>query len=64
MIWYIGSDRLCEFLEHPSNINLNVVFTMEVEKEGYIPFLDILISWNMDGTLGHGVESLHKLIFI
>jgi hypothetical protein len=36
--------------QHP-----NILFAMEIEKDGRLPFLDILIHRRKDGKLGHSV---------
>jgi hypothetical protein len=48
-------DELQRFLEHPNSIHRNIVFTMEVEQEGTLPFLDVLVKRRPDGSLGHSV---------
>lgn len=55
VVWPHGKETLQEFLQHLNGINSNIQFTMEVEKNGQLPFLDILISKKTDGTLGHAV---------
>ncbi|KAJ4449929.1 hypothetical protein ANN_01336 [Periplaneta americana] len=55
VVWPHGQDKLQEFLQHLNSIHANIQFTMEVESEGSLPFLDIHIHRKADGTLGHGV---------
>ncbi|KAJ8910270.1 hypothetical protein NQ315_014004 [Exocentrus adspersus] len=55
VIWPHGRDRLQEFLGHLNSINSRIQFTMEVEEDGKLLFLDVLVSRNADGTLGHTV---------
>jgi len=38
-----------------STITSNIHFTIDIEENGKLPFLDILISKKADGTLGHQV---------
>ena len=38
-----------------ASISSEIKFTMELEENGKIPFLDVLISRKEDGTLGHQV---------
>ena len=51
-VWPHGRDTLQDFLneQHPS-----IKFTMEVEEDGKILFLDVGISRNPDGSLQHNV---------
>jgi hypothetical protein len=55
VIWPHGKDKLTEFLKHLNGIHNNIKFTMEIEDEGHLPFLDIDIYMKMDGSLGHRV---------
>ena len=41
VIWPHGMDRLKEFLDWLNGIHTNIDFTMEIEKDGHLPFLDI-----------------------
>jgi hypothetical protein len=49
-----GPGKLSEFLDH-LNIHESIQFTMETERDGHLPFLDIDIHRKPDGTLGHKV---------
>lgn len=55
VIWPHGAETLPEFLNHLNRVHPNIKFTMEVEKKGTLPFLDILFSRKQNGTLGHMV---------
>jgi hypothetical protein len=44
-----------DFLNHLNGIHNNIQFTMEIEEEDHLPFLDIDIYRKMDGSLGHKV---------
>ncbi|XP_046399906.1 uncharacterized protein LOC124166418 [Ischnura elegans] len=55
IVWPHGRDNLDQFLEHMNSRHPNITFTMELEKDGRLPFLDILIQRKSDGTLGHSV---------
>jgi hypothetical protein len=44
-----------EFLDHLNSIHENIQFTMEMERDGHLPFLDIVIYHKPDGSLGHKV---------
>jgi hypothetical protein len=50
-----GKDKLTEFLEHLNGLHKNIQFTMEIEEEGHLPFLDIHIYRKTDNSLGHKV---------
>ncbi|KAJ4430702.1 hypothetical protein ANN_19293 [Periplaneta americana] len=54
VIWPHGQDTLPDFLRHINSQRPQIQFTMEVETNGKLPFLDILISRN-NGSLGHAV---------
>jgi len=41
VIWSHGKEKLMDFLKHLNGIHNNIQFTMEIEREGHLPFLDI-----------------------
>jgi hypothetical protein len=43
VIWPQGADGLQNFLTHLNNLRSSIQFTMEIESEGAIPFLDVLV---------------------
>ena len=43
------------FLKHLNNQNNNIKFTMEIEENNKLPFLDVLISRKEDGSVSHQV---------
>ena len=53
--WPHGEEELKNFLDHPNSISKDIQFTMEGEENNCIPFLDILLIRNEDGSLGHKV---------
>ena len=55
VIWPHGRERLMEFLDHLNSLHNNIEFTIEIEKDGHLPFLDIDIYRRMDSSLGHKV---------
>jgi hypothetical protein len=55
MVWPHGEEELREFLDHVNSIHHNIKFTMEVEKNRSLLFLDVLVSRRPDGSLGHTV---------
>ena len=50
-----GMERLEEFLKHLNNLSQHIKFTMEIEDEGIIPFLDVLFSKQRNEKLGYQV---------
>jgi hypothetical protein len=55
VIWPHGPGKLAEFLDHLNGLHENIKFTMETEKDGQLPFLDMDIYRKPDGSLGHRV---------
>jgi hypothetical protein len=55
IIWPHGKTSLINFLEHLNGLHKNIQFTMEVEENGHLPFLNIDIYKKGDGSLGHKV---------
>jgi hypothetical protein len=55
VIWPHGQEKLKDFLNHLNGINNNIQFTMQVEEEGHLPFLDIDMYKKRDSSLGHKV---------
>ncbi|XP_038064046.1 uncharacterized protein LOC119734578 [Patiria miniata] len=55
VVWPHGPDTLQDFLQYLNKQHTSISFTMEQEQHGTIPFLDVKISRNPDGTLGHSV---------
>jgi len=53
--WTHGKAELEKFFSDLNSISSEIKFTMELEENGKIPFLDVLISRKEDGTLGHQV---------
>ena len=55
VLWPYGEQELNKFFEHLNSQSVDIKFTMEVEKNGSIPFLDVLVYKKTDGYLGHKV---------
>jgi hypothetical protein len=55
VIWAHGPGKLAEFLDHLNELHENIKFTMETERDGHLPFLDIDIYRKPDGLLGHRI---------
>ncbi|XP_011859451.1 PREDICTED: uncharacterized protein LOC105556945 [Vollenhovia emeryi] len=54
-IWNHGRETLPHFLTFINSQHPNIQFTMETEQNSQIPFLDVLVRRNEDGTLSHNV---------
>lgn len=55
VIWPHGKDKLQVFLKHLNSLHNNIRFTMEIEEDAKLPFLDVLVERRSDGSLGHSV---------
>ncbi|XP_046393751.1 uncharacterized protein LOC124161474 [Ischnura elegans] len=55
IVWPHGIETLPTFLEHMNGVNPSIKFTMEVENNRRLPFLDILIERKENGNIGHSV---------
>jgi hypothetical protein len=55
ILWPHGKEELEKFFQHLNDISKDIKFTMELEENGSIPFLDVLINMREDGNLGHTV---------
>jgi hypothetical protein len=66
VVWPHGKDELQEFLRHLNSIHPNFTFTMEVEQNKVLPFLDVLVSRRPDGSLGHSVyrKPIHTDLYL
>ena len=54
--WAHGLENLHRFLEHINSLHSSIKFTLEMQKEDKtIPFLDVLLIIQEDGSLGHKV---------
>jgi hypothetical protein len=53
VLWSHGKDELERLLKHLNSIHQNIAFTMEVDQQGTLPFLDVLVKRRPDGSLGH-----------
>lgn len=53
--WPHGENELNNFLDHLNSMSEDIKFTMEVEENNWIPFLDILLIRRNDGSIGHKV---------
>jgi hypothetical protein len=53
LIWPHRTETLEGFLDHLNGLHDNIHFTVEMEKDGHLSFLDIDIYRRPDGSLGH-----------
>lgn len=53
IIWLHGKEKLDTFLNHLNIQSNSIQFKMEVEENGSLPFLDILIKRNQYGSIYH-----------
>jgi len=53
IIWPHGRETLETFKQHLNSLSPSIKFTMEVEINKSLPFLDILITRNDDGSISH-----------
>ena len=51
VIWPHGEKNLKIFLNHINEAHPSIKFTYEMEHEGTLPFLDVLVSKKADGSL-------------
>lgn len=50
-----GQEKLVEFLDFLNSVHPTINFTMETEVHAQPLFLDILVYWKIDGSVGHKV---------
>ncbi|XP_025997501.2 uncharacterized protein LOC113005826 [Solenopsis invicta] len=55
LLYGATAKKLTSFLAFLNAQHPNIKFTIEVEQENQIPFLDVLVRRNRDDTLGHRV---------
>jgi len=53
IIWPHGKEKLDIFLNHLNSQSDSLQFTMEMEENGSLPFLDILVKRKQDGSISH-----------
>ena len=51
--WHHGIEKLHEFLAHLNSLSQHIKFTIEIEKDAKLPFLDVLLTKKEDGGLGY-----------
>jgi hypothetical protein len=55
IIWPHCPGKRISFLVHLNSVHENIHFTMEMKREGHLPFLDVDIFYKPDGSLGHSL---------
>ena len=51
----LSSDFINKFHDHLNDVDLNIQFPLEKEKDGSLPFLDVLLSRDSDGSISTSV---------
>jgi hypothetical protein len=66
VIWPHKTKKLERLLNHLNGLHRNIQFTMETERDGHPPVLDISIYRRLDGSLGHKVyqKSTHINLYL
>ena len=49
--WHHGIEKLHEFLSHINGLSQHIKFTIEIEKDGKLPFLDVILTKKENGGL-------------
>ena len=55
VFWLHETHKLERFLDHLNGLRRNTKFTMEMKRDGHLPFLDIDIYRRPEGALGYKV---------
>ena len=65
-ITILATDNIYIFLNHLNSINNNIQFTIELQANNSLAFLDVLVIRNSNGTIGHTVyrKPTHTLVCV
>jgi len=55
VVWPHGRKLLKKFLRHTNGLLYSFIFIMEAEKNGALPFTDVLVTRSVDDTTGYAV---------
>lgn len=55
MVWLHGRNHLNHFIQHLNTQHHTIKFTMEMEEDQQLPFLDVLVKMLEDGNISHTV---------
>jgi len=55
VVWLHGTEKLERFLDHLNGLRRNIKFTMEMKRDGHLPFLYIDMYGRQGGALGYKV---------
>ncbi|XP_071479910.1 uncharacterized protein [Diadema antillarum] len=55
VVWQHGAEEIINFLQHLNSQRPSIKFTMEMENQGAIPFLDTKITRMAQGSLSHQI---------
>lgn len=59
LIWLHGLSKWLDFVQFLNSRHKNIRFTMDLEQEGLIPFLDVILYRKDDGLLGRKMHQKH-----
>ena len=66
VIWPHRTDKLERFLNHLNGLHRNIKFTIRIQEDSHLPFLDIDIYRRPDGSLDHKVyrKPIHNNLYM
>lgn len=64
LVWPHGHEALMEFVSFQNSLHENITFTVEVEQNGQLPFLDIMIKTSRWHTGPHSLSKTDTYEFI
>ena len=51
----LPADSVSSFHDHLNSVNEHIWFTVEKQKDGVLPFLDVLLTHDSDGTISRHI---------